>query len=246
MLFTSAPQRRTRLPGLSTSVLAHGVLLLVMTQWRVGAGAYTAAPLASHRYSVRILHLQMPPEYRRRATGTASAPALTAQVREPVRAPASSHDSSGLLKAASNSDQHRQFKLPPDVRVRPVKQTLIQTDVPPSVVLKHDIPVPTMLLWTETAAPPMMKRFVAPPVRREVPKVTQSLPAAPSLNLPNRELNPAELNIARSIAIDNPHLLHPPAVASPVARTGQEPAKEIPQIGLANSAQPSSVRLISF
>lgn len=169
-----------------------------------------------------------------------------AELHAPAGQRTSSTQPSVSLKAAASSGDHRQFKLPPGVHVQAVKQTLIQTDLPPSITLKREIPVPTMLLWTETAAPPMMKRFVAPPMRKEVARVTQSLPAAPSLSLPNRELNPAELNIASILSTETPHLVHPPAVASPVARTGQEPAKQIPQVGVADSAQPNAVNLISL
>lgn len=211
-----------------------------------------------HKYSVRFVQLQMPPEYRHRQAAGASEPALSAQLREPTRQRASSDQAvrsiasaaAGSGQAASSREltarERRQFKLPRNVQVQPVKQTLVQMDVPPGITLKQEIPLPTMLLWTQTTAPPMRRRFVAPAVRREVPKVTQSLPSAPTLDLPNRELNPAELNVAAVIPTEKPRLVRPPAVASPVARTGQEPAKQIPQIGLADSAQPSAVNLISL
>lgn len=246
MLFTSAPQRRSRFPGLSTSVLVHAAVLLVLMQWKATRSRPIAPASGSHRYSVHIVHLQTPPEYRRRANDGAGSTAAIAQVREQVRPHATPGESSRIASAASASGERRPFKLPTNVHVQPVRQTLVQTDVPPTVTLKQEIPLPTMLLWTATSAPAMTKRFVAPPLRKESPKIVQSLPAAPALDVPNRELTPAELNIAAVVGTNTPHLVRPPAVASPVARSGQESAKVIPQIGLQEAAQPSSVNLISL
>ena len=246
MLFTSARQRRSLFPGLSTSVLVHAVVLLVLMQWKATRSTPIAPTSGSHRYSVHIVHLQTPPEYRGRANDGAGSTPATAPVREQVRPHATPGESSRFARAASASGEHRAFKLPTNVHAQPVRQTLVQTDVAPTVRLKQEIPLPTMLLWTAISAPAMTKRFVAPPLRKESPKVVQSLPAAPALDLPNRELTPAELNMAAIVPTNAPHLVRPPAIASPVARSGQEPAKEIPQIGLQEAAQPSSVNLISL
>jgi hypothetical protein len=56
----------------------------------------------------------------------------------------------------------------------------------------------------------------------------------------------AQLNMARDILTNFPHLAQPPAIAPPVSSTGQEPAKEIPHIGLADSSQPSAANLLSL
>lgn len=140
----------------------------------------------------------------------------------------------------------RQFRLPPDARVHAlVKQTLVQMDLPPNLMLKHQVPLPTLLLWNAPVPPPMQK-FVAPPIRRVEAKAGQSLPKAPALTLPNREVTPAELNIASAVTTQMPKLVRYPSVASPVSRPGKEPAPEIPQIGAAQSAQPSPADLISL
>ncbi len=125
-------------------------------------------------------------------------------------------------------------------------QTLVQMDVPPQIVLKHEIPLPTVVLWTQPKpAPPMRKQFVAPPVKKP-PLVAQSLPVAAALEPPNQEFAVANVNIAAGIIHETPRLVQPPSIASPVSSPGQEQAKEIPQIGLASSTQPSAANLISL
>ena len=95
--------------------------------------------------------------------------------------------------------------------------------------MKQEIPLPTVVLWTEiTPAPPMRKPFVAPQIK-EIPKVVQHLPKAPVLQRPNTETNVAELNMASTVFTDTPHLVRPPGIAPPVSHVGQEPAKEIPK-----------------
>jgi hypothetical protein len=146
----------------------------------------------------------------------------------------------------SSTPEHRQFKLPPNTRLQAAKQTLVQLDLPPDIALKQEIPLPTALLWNQTEVPRMRRRFVAPPPIKKLPHVAQSLPVAPALEPPNREVNVAELNISSAFLNDTPHLVQPPSVASPVSSAGQEKAKEVPQIGLADSAQPSTANLISL
>jgi hypothetical protein len=242
MLFISAPQRKSRMPALGASALAHGVLIAAMMLISA-VEPHSAVRPVRHKYFVRFVQLQAPREYRRPTPAPKPKPAVTAQVHAPAK-----HEK-GQAKAPAPlalAKEHKQFKLPRNVRVQQVKQTLVQMDLPPDIKLKHDMPLPTALLWTETTPPPMRRRFIAPPVRKATPKLAQSLPSAPALSPPNGEVNPAELSIASVIPTEMPHLVHPPSVASPVSRAGKEPAKEIPQIGLAESAQPSAANLISL
>lgn len=256
ILFAGEPQRRTRLPGLSTSVFLHGLVLGGMAIWRTNVPPSSTAESLRARHSVRFIQLELAPIYRRPPLPDASAPAASLRdstTTHDAVAPSDSSSPSDVAEQRAASaeeerpDQHRQFKLPANVQVQPVKQTLVEMDLPPTITFTEEIPLPTMLLWTKTATPPPMRRqFVAPPLRTEVPRVTQSLPAAPALSLPNQEVSPADLNMATVIPTEAPHLVHPTGVASPVTRTGQEPAKEIPQIGLAESAEAHAVNLISI
>lgn len=251
-LFASAPRRKSRLPALGMSAAGHCLGLAALLLWPADSGRQSTIAIAHHNYSVRFVQLQWPREYRRQSS-SADSPAR-AQLQRPLGARRARRVSRRRAQAKpsapgamrSVAHEHRLFKLPPNFRVRRVKQTLVQMDLPPDIPLKQDMPLPAALLWTETLPQPMRRRFIAPPVRKVTPKLVQSLPAAPSLSRPNQEVTPAELSIASAIPTEMPHLVRPPSVASPVSRTAPEPAKEIPQIGLAHSDQPSAADLISL
>ncbi len=66
------------------------------------------------------------------------------------------------------------------------------------------------------------------------------------LEPPNLEVNVADLNIGAAFLNDTPHLVRPPAMATPVSSAGQEQAKQIPQVGVADSNQASPANLISL
>jgi hypothetical protein len=244
MLFVTAPQRKSRMPALGASVVVHGIVVTVLLLWSVDARPSSGA-LIPHKYSVRFIQLQTAPEYRRQSSP--SSPAATPQFQAAAHSRASQLAAASSAAAADeNARDHRLFKLPSDRRVHAVKQTLVQLDLPPDLELKQEMPLPTALLWTQTPLPAMRKRFIAPPASKAVPKVTQSMPLAPALTAPNLEVTPGDLNIASVVPAEMPHLVHPPTVASPISHTGQEPAKEIPQIGAADSAQASSANVISL
>ncbi len=250
MLFVSAPHRRRPLTAFAGSAALHCLLIVVMLLWSVNGPRNTVS--VKPKYSVHLLKLQIPREYRQSVSAGASRPGA-AQAGKSAGLLSASRPIQGETAANSGTSEaslpqqpvpreHRQFQLPPDVHVQPVKQTLVQLDLPPDMVLKQEIPLPTALLWQPS---PMRRQFVAPPLK-ETPKLAQSVPVSPMLEPPNTELKIAQLNIAATILTDTPHLVQPPAIAPPVSRAGQEPAKEIPHIGLADSSQPSAANLLSL
>ena len=253
MLFINSPPRRRRLPAFAASVLMHCILIVVMSQWSVRAPT-NVHQSPTRKYSVRFLRLQMPSEYRREAPAgenRSGAAELGRSARSQTSA-SHAHAASTAPPGQSAPPQpsiardHRQFQLPPQARVQPVTQTLVQIDLPPQIALKHEIPLPTVVLWTQIKPlPPMRRQFVAPPAKK-VPVVPQSLPAAVALDVPNQEINVANVNVAAAILNNISHPIHPPTIASPVSSPGDELAKEIPQIGLTNSSQPSAANLISL
>ncbi len=255
MLLVDTPPAPRRLSAFTGSVLLHTILIVLMASWSVnppGPGSSSVKP----RYSVRFLQLAPLQAYRKRVTPgpartgaaqtkSAGLPSLQARLQDP--APAASGGSEAHPAAETPIKQeHRRFELPPTSRVDQVKQTLVQLDLPPNLVMKQEIPLPTAVLWTETEpAPPMRKPFVAPTVK-EVPKVVERLPKAPLLERPNLETNVRDLNMASTILTDTPHLVQPPGIASPVSSAGQEPAKEIPRLHVADSSNPSAANVISL
>ena len=182
------------------------------------------------KYSVRILHLQ---------TATP-----TYQLRTPAASGEEKPSEAEGSQASQSSRRRGRFQLPANTPAQAVKQTLVQMDVPPDITLKQEIPLPNLLLWTETKLQPMRKRFIAPPERKSAP--AQGLPPALTLEPPNQEIAVSNLNIASALNQSTPTLLPPPAVASPVSSVEKEQAKEIPVIGLANSTQASDANLVAI
>lgn len=246
VLFVAAPTRKSRIPALGASLLAHVVVLSLVSMVRPSGMRHETLVLSHHKYSVRFIRLQTPAQLRHQSSpaDTAQTAKLSALAARP--APLIAAGSASALETTV-AHGHRQFRLPPNVRVQAaVKQTLVQMDLPPDLKVKQEMSVPTALLWTQTMPPPMRRQFIAPLLRKAVPRITQSLPSAATLTVPNLETTPGVLNIASAVPIELPHLAQPPAVASPVSHSGQEPAKEIPQIGAGNSSEPSDANIISL
>jgi len=137
----------------------------------------------------------------------------------------------------------RQFVLPPVARRDPVKQTLIQFDVPPEIQIRREIPLPTVLLWEHL--PTVRRPFVAPPKRQKTQAVPV-MPAPPELSAPNREVNIADLKIAGMVTNPNPQLVRPPAKTAPVKSNGIQLVEEAPQVAMADSADATLTALLSL
>jgi hypothetical protein len=242
----STPERR-RLPGFAASGVLHCALIAVlMTPRSVNAPANAPPPFA-RKYSVLFVNLQPPAPSRSEAAERSKLMRshLQAGGVQAAGSAASGKTARTALTDSADTREHRRFQLPSNTRLKPVTQTLVQMQMPPNIVLKQEIPLPTVLLWTLTKLPPpVRKQFVAPPVKK-VPAIAQSLPVPLLIEPPNQEIKMANLNLAAVIVNDAPRLIQPPAIAPPVSTAGQETAKEIPQIGLANSTQPNAANLIS-
>jgi hypothetical protein len=253
MLSADAPPIRRRLSAFTGSVILHTVVIFTMTLWSVDAPKREVGS-TKPTYSVRFLQLAPLQEYRRRVPAAAASaaglkseglPQLQARVAKAAAAASGGSESKSAVETPPRP--HRRFELAATPHVDPVKQTLVQMDLPPNIMLKQEIPLPTVVLWTETRpAPPMRKLFVAPQIKKELPKVVQRLPKAPILERPNLETTVAELNMASAVLSETPHLVRPPGVAPPVASTGQEAAKELPKLRVADSAQPSAANVVSL
>ncbi len=258
LLSAGARRGPRRVSAFSLSVILHTLAIAVMTLWSVDAPQGKAVSSPKRRYSVRFLQLAPLQEIKQRALAATAGQGAGAmksrglpnlQARLTERAPgnlAGSEGSEAKPAAETARPERRRFQLPPTAHVDPVKQSLVQMDLPPNILMKQDIPLPTVVLWTETGpAPPMKKTFVAPPIK-EVPKVVQHLPRAPILERPNLETNVADLNMASTVLTDTPHLVRPPGIAPPISSKGQQAAKEIPKIRVADSTQPSAANVISL
>jgi hypothetical protein len=199
------------------------------------------------RYSIRFVRLQMLPRTEERAgSGNPGArAAIAAPSRTRLRAqPHASEPAPATLA----STHHRPFELPPIAHVNPVKQTLVQLDLPPDIILRHEIPLPPVLIWTQTDLPKLPKRpFVAPAVRQVTSKVKQqNLPAAPSLTAPNTAVSVADLKISEATINNAPRLPRPPSNAPPVHIPVPREIDKMPQIALSDPTQASPANVISL
>src|SRR5579884_777034 len=251
MLFTEAPRPRRRLRGFAISAVCHGCLLALLVSLRPVVPLTRPVQERTEHYSIRFVRLQMLPASREEARtpgrGARAAIAAPSRTGARTRAGAPPH-ASEPAPAALASTRHRPFELPPIAHVNPVKQTLVQLDLPPDIVLRHEIPLPPVLIWTQTELPKLPRRpFVAPAVRQVTSKVKQqNLPAAPSLTAPNTAVSVADLKISETTINNAPRLPRPPANAPPVRMPVAPEIDKMPQIALSDPAQASPANVISL
>jgi hypothetical protein len=248
MLFEENPRPRRRSQAFTASVALHCVLVFLFGLRSVYPAAGSKPEVRKQR-AVLLLRLQ---EYRPHSNSSAGrAPAPQLRAAAPGRSAGLRFARQTVASEAPVSNPapehtHRQFELPPTPRVDPVKQTLVQLDVPPDIQLKHDIPLPTALLWMDQPVPPpMRKRFVAPPMK-QLPKAIAKLPTAQSLQAPNQEVTIADLKLASVPLNDMPKLVHLPAKTAPIKSAGTQPVREAPQIILPDPNQADVTALISL
>lgn len=237
-MFSPTPRPKKRFSAFIGSLFVHAALLGGLAIVPAGAPSESTHQLA-RRYKVRFLYMPLP-KVRQQAVAAGARSAGTLQYRS---RPAASADSG----ARSPVRRYRPFELPPNARVQPVKQTLVQPDLPPNLPLKQNLSIPAILLWTQKAPPPFPTRqFVAPPLK-QMPKVHPTqLSAAPSLNTPNGEVAVADLRIANSLINDLPRLPRMPATTSPVRVPGPEITPKIPQITVPDPSQSNVTNVISL
>ncbi|MDQ2840156.1 MAG: hypothetical protein M3Y72_03775 [Acidobacteriota bacterium] len=178
-----------------------------------------------YHYSVRLLQLQLP-RYSRQELRTAHTAAMAA-----ARVFALNREHSLQLSRAGTAlptspeapvKSNRQFVMPELAAVQPVRQTLIQPDVPPNMRLKYEVPLPNLVLLNEDELPPLpAKRFVAPSVRAIHAKTTTpTLASAPVLT---SDLALSSMKLASSVT-ELVHLPVPTSLAAPVRTYTVRPA----------------------
>lgn len=184
-----------------------------------------------------------------REEARSGSPGARAVIAAPSKArPGTQQHTNAAAPAALTAERPRPFRLPPIAHVNPVKQTLVQLDLPPDIMLRHEIPLPPVLIWTQTELPALPRRpFVAPAVRRVVNRVKQqNLPAPPSLTPPNTAISVADLKISEAMINHAPRLPRPPANAPPVRVAAPEEIDKMPQIALSDPTQASPANIISL
>jgi hypothetical protein len=242
---TRPPRRRLR--GFGASMVLHCVAVAGMWSLDVSAGSAVTA----HRpYSVRLLQLQTPAEYRRHSQARSSLTPepwshiagqhMTAQPRETSTTDAATPAES--MTGPEPVAERRPFALPPDLIVKPVKQTLIQPDVPPDLTLAHEIPLPAAIVWTNAKLPPMRKRFIAPTETVKSLKTVQNVPENAPITTSVRE--PGALSLAGMVPAALPKWQK--TFVGPPSRGRQEATRQVSQIGVPDTSALSGGNLISL
>jgi hypothetical protein len=245
------------------SVLLHCAALTVVASIRISPGHQRAD--FSPPYSLTLMHLQLPEEYRAPPVSIPRPRQEAERSSRPAEAPRPVEGKSGVPEtppAPARAEETappkpelaappeprvkpepRRFQLPPRTKAKPVPQTVVLDTVLPETVLPAQVPLPTLLVWTPPKLRPPVKQFSLPTPNR-VPPAQQSLPAAPVLEAPNREIVLGTVNLAPTLLNDSSRLVHIPTTSVPVSSTGREPAKDSPQIARTTADQPG-VNVIS-
>jgi hypothetical protein len=113
----------------------------------------------------------------------------------------------------------------------------VQPDLPKPIVLNEEIPVPTVVLWSEKNPD---VRLVAP-----APEPPPMAPVLPSVLLPNKEKMLADIPIPAS-AMPTPTLPLVAGTTSPVVVQGPKPTPAAPLTTAQGSGQPTSGFVLSL
>jgi hypothetical protein len=238
------------------SALLHAALISLLTFTNAGAAKESSFPV-THRRSVILLNLRdfrYPARPRtnsaqgQQALARAGRPGSDASLRFQA-APAAAQQNLGSAddQTLHAEQPHRRFQLSVAVPVVQQKQTIVQLDVPPDIVLKQNVPLPNIVVWTAQEPPLFRRKFIAPPLKQATPKVVaQNVAPAPELQLPNNEPNVADLKMASWVTAQNRHILVPPATTAPIKIPNPEPSTQVPQIIVPDSNLTQSAALIAL
>jgi hypothetical protein len=119
---------------------------------------------------------------------------------------------------------------------KPALHTMIQPEVPPDMRIP-DIPIPQAMVWT---AGKITQRKVVTPA----PQPVGAIQAKPSLKMPNRELNPAEISLS-STPFETKAPMPFPGTTTPVDVNAAKPAQQLPETASKEVGQISPARVIS-
>jgi hypothetical protein len=226
-LFSAPPKRDSGPSGFVVSIVVHscvfGMLFLGMRHVTV------VQKIPNRKYMVHLLDMQeseasvhyYPPPNIDRARQQAARHAISAGGKE------------GISKSMQLPRLSQNFETP-----KPAPQTLIQPEVPPDQHILPQIPIPQAMVWTAG-------QITHPKIIPPVPKQTGAIPAKPSLNKPNQELNPTEMPLT-SMPFETMAPMPIPGTTSPVKLNGPQPAKQLPQTASRDTGPVTPARVISL
>lgn len=227
-LFSESGPMRTRPSRFAFSALLHGVACGVVL-YGLSRSPRVEDPALVRHYSVRLLDLhQAEPQPRLSMPGALSAAAADTEAAKGAPGDA------GAAAAPSAPPQRVQMNL----QTQTAPQTLVQPDLPKTLVLLHPIPLPTVVMWSLENS--TARVILAPP-----PQPLTAAQVHPPLEIPNREVTLAEVKIASSdLPTEAPSL--PPSTTTPVAVRGPQAVQPVSLAAAKPTAWPTPVRVVSL
>ncbi len=182
------------------------------------------AKLDKEHYTARLLDLSMPDQQWQDHKADAAYPRSQAANSKPASGSKPSHNRPPVLRQM--------------VQAKPGLQTLIQPDLPAIVTLNEEIPVPQVVIWTPSKTP--VKNIVPP-----LPQKPTAADVKPTIDVPNQEVNLADINIASS-DLPSPRNMVLASTTSPVAVQQPQLVQLPPVSATQNSAQPTPAAILSL
>jgi hypothetical protein len=227
----SEPSRSSSFPSpFVISILLHASCFSLVTARMIEAH-HIIERFPAGRFAVRELDFHSTePQTRQTASGGIAYPNSIPDIR-----PAAHKLTSGGSSAGSSSITRQTAEL------MPAPQTLLQPDLPADLVTFKKIPVPLVVLWSPEKTTPV-KRIVPP-----LPDKPAIAVVHPSLDMPIKEENLADLRISSSVFVTQSPAA-PPSTTSPIVVHGPEEVKKVPQTTSKSPEPqtPTSARVVSL
>jgi hypothetical protein len=163
------------------------------------------------RFSVKVVDFRSPQPQTQRASGGGI----------PYHGPSASSSAAHKL-ATGGAPAGSPAPLRQTAQLMPAPQTLIQPDLPRELVMPPKVTVPLVVLWTPDKVE--TKKRIVPPI----PAQAAIAVVHPSLDIPIKEENLADLRISSSAFVTQ-SAAAPPSTTSPIVVHGPEEAKKVPQ-----------------
>ncbi len=221
-LFSLQTEERRRLSSVVLSIVVHITTIILVTLGLMYQ-ASLPRPILPPRYMVRQLDLEMPKDILR---------ADRKVIEFPGAKPKTSSASSGG-KAVVHPPVLREVAHAPRA-----PQTLVQPDIKKPVVLKENVPVPAVAIWTPQKI--QVQKIVAP-----LPQQPVAMNVTPTLEAPNEAVNLASVAIAPTQF--NLQKLHLAATTTtPIVMRDFNKNSVIPATAWQRSSQPSPASVVSL
>lgn len=218
-LFSERPEVSQRPSSFLASILLHGAAIGVVF-FGLAYLPEVRERRPNERYSIRHLDLTVPDMKGLQSAGSG------------IAYPGPKKDLPKASQGGSEASVRQIAQAPPGL------QTLIQPDLLTPLKLKEETPVPTLEIWTPKKV--VVQALVAP-----LPAKPTAAEVRPAPDLPNEEVNLADLSVAanRMAAQTHPIL---PSTTSPVVVHGPELAQLPPATTSESKMQPTPTAVVSL